>query len=63
MNDCARCWTNYMEAMELSRRVDDPRRRRALIRTAYIWLNRYFDAEDREVDCRERLAQARNRVR
>ena len=63
MNDCARFWTNYMEAIELSRRVDDPRRRRALIRAGYLWLNRYFDAEDREVASRERLARVRNRVR
>ena len=63
MNDCARCWMSYMEAMALSRHVDDPHRRRALIRTAYVWLNRYFEAEDREIARRERLAQTRRTVR
>jgi len=63
MNDCARCWMYYMEAMALSRHVNSPQRRRTLIRTAYVWLNRYFDAEDREIARRERLAQIRSRAR
>jgi hypothetical protein len=63
MNDCARCWMYYMEAMALSRHVNDPQRCRALIHTAYVWLNRYFEAEDREIARRERLADARSRVR
>jgi hypothetical protein len=63
MNDCSRCWTYHMEAMALSRHVGDPQKRRTLIRTAYVWLNRYFDAEDREIARRERLAQSRSRVR
>jgi hypothetical protein len=52
-----------MEAMALSRHVDDAQKRRTLIRTAYVWLNRYFDAEDREIARRERLSQSRSGVR
>ena len=63
MNDCSRCWMYYMEAMALSRHVNDPQERRTLIRTAYVWLNRYFDAEHREVARRERLMETRSRVR
>ena len=63
MNDCSRCWDYYMEAMALARHVDDPQKRRTLIRTAHVWLNRYFDAEDRELARRERLAETRSRVR
>jgi hypothetical protein len=54
---------SYMEAIALSRHVNDPQRRTALIHTAYVWLNRYFEAEDREIARRERLADARSRVR
>jgi hypothetical protein len=35
--------------MKLSRQTSDPSRRKALIREAYIWLQRYFEAEDSEV--------------
>ncbi len=63
MDECSRCWTLYMEAMALSRQVKDPRTRRMLIRTAYLWLDRYFDAEDRQVARLERLAGARSRTR
>jgi hypothetical protein len=35
--------------MVLSRKVTDPAKRRALVREAYIWLQRYFDAEEREL--------------
>ncbi len=59
MNECTRCWTLYMEAMALSRQVKDPRTRRMLIRTAYLWLDRYFDAEDRQVAQCQRLTASR----
>jgi len=49
MYKCTRYWTRYMNTMELSRQVTDPSKRRALIREAYIWLERYFDAEEREL--------------
>ncbi len=56
MDACSHCWSRYMEAMELSRRISDRMARRLLVREAYVWLQRYFDAEDREVARRERLA-------
>ncbi len=56
MNTCSHCWSRYMEAMELSRRTSDRMASRLLVREAYVWLQRYFDAEDREVMRRERLA-------
>ena len=45
-----------MEAMEFSRRTSDRMASRLLVREVYVWLQRYFDAEDREVMRRERLA-------
>jgi hypothetical protein len=45
-----------MDAMILSAQTPDPYTRKALIREAYRWLQRYFDAEDREVARLERLA-------
>ncbi len=56
MDACSHCWFRYMEAMDLSRRISDRTARRLLVREAYVWLQRYFDAEDREVARRERLA-------
>ena len=56
MDTCSHCWSRYMEAMDLSRRISDRTARRLLVREAYVWLQRYFDAEDREVTRRERLA-------
>ncbi len=56
MNTCSHCWSRYMEAMELSRRTADRLARNLLVREAYVRLQRYFDAEDREVMRRERLA-------
>ena len=63
MTDCIYCWTRYMEAIALSKTVQDPLKRRTLIRTAYLWLDRYFEAEDRAVARLERLMEARGRVR
>ncbi len=57
MDACSHCWSRYMEAMELSRRISDRMARRLLVREAYVWLQRYFDAEDREVARRARLAK------
>lgn len=56
MDTCSHCWSCYMEAMGLSRRTSDRMASRLLVREAYVWLQRYFDAEDREVMRRERLA-------
>ncbi len=56
MDACSHSWSRYMEAMDLSRRTSDRMARRLLVREAYVWLQRYFDAEDREVIRRERLA-------
>ncbi len=56
MDACSHCWSRYMEVMDLSRRISDRTARRLLVREAYVWLQRYFDAEDREVARRERLA-------
>jgi hypothetical protein len=52
-----------MEAIALSKQVQDPLKRRTLIRTAYVWLNRYFEAEDRALAQLERLMETRSRVR
>ena len=49
MDRCTRYWARYMYTMALSRQVVDLSKRRALIREAYIWLQRYFDAEEREL--------------
>jgi hypothetical protein len=49
MDKCRRYWTRYMNAMILSRQVPDPSKRSLLIREAYIWLQRYFDAEEQEL--------------
>ena len=49
MNACSHCWSRYMDAMVRSRITSNPSRRKALIREAYTWLQRYFDAEDSEV--------------
>ncbi len=56
MDACSHCWSRYMEAMELSCLTTDRLARNLLVREAYVWLQRYFDAEDREVSRRERLA-------
>ena len=56
MDACSHCWSRYMEAMELSRRTSVRSASGLLVREAYVWLQRYFDAEDREVMRRERLA-------
>ncbi len=56
MDACSPCWSRYMEAMDLSHQVSDRTARRMLVREAYVWLQRYFDAEDRQVIRRERLA-------
>jgi hypothetical protein len=49
MDKCTRYWARYMNRMALSRRVTDPAKRRILIREGYIWLQRYFDAEEQEL--------------
>jgi hypothetical protein len=49
------CWSRYMRAMTLARRHRDPLVRRALIRDAFEWLDRYFDAEDIELARREHM--------
>ena len=56
MDACSHCWSRYMEAMDLSRRISDRTARRMLVQEAYVWLQRYFEAEDREVARRARLA-------
>ena len=63
MNDCSHCWERYMDAMALSHQTRDPKARRALIRAAYTWLQRYFDAEERELARRERFAEAKAKAR
>ncbi len=63
MTDCTYCWARYMQAVALSKKVQDPMKRRTLIRTAYQWLDRYFEAEDRAVARFERFMEARSRVR
>jgi len=55
MDKCTRYWARYMHSMALSRQAADPSRRKVLIREAYIWLQRYFDAEEREL-ARRRVA-------
>jgi len=55
MNVCSHCWSRYMDAMRLSRQASDPALRKALIRVAYTWLHRYFDAEDREMTRQQRF--------
>ena len=55
MNECVQCWSYYTDAMALARRTADPAKRKILIREAYTWLQRYFDAEEREVRRLERL--------
>jgi hypothetical protein len=49
MDKCRRYWTRYTNTMRLSRQVTDPSKRRVLIREAYFWLQRYFDAEEQEL--------------
>lgn len=49
MYKCTRYWARYMNTMALSRQMTDPAKRRALVREAYIWLERYFDAEEHEL--------------
>jgi hypothetical protein len=49
MDKCRRYWTRYTNTMTLSRQVTDPSKRRVLIREAYVWLQRYFDAEEQEL--------------
>jgi hypothetical protein len=56
MKHCTHDWSRYMEAMQLSRCARDPQTRRTLVREAYTWLHRYFDAEDRELARREERA-------
>lgn len=55
MDKCSRCWARYMYTMALSRQVTDLSKRRALIREAYIWLQRYFDAEEHELSRRRSM--------
>jgi hypothetical protein len=45
-----------MDAMVLSREASDPSISKTLIREAYTWLQRYFDAEDQAMAQLERLA-------
>ncbi|MBQ0821775.1 hypothetical protein HPT29_010045 [Microvirga terrae] len=59
MDRCTRYWARYMDAMALSRQARDPAERRALIRQAYIWLQRYFEAEERELARRYIVAAQR----
>jgi hypothetical protein len=49
MDKCRRYWIRYTNTMRLSRQVTDPSKRRVLISEAYIWLQRYFDAEEQEL--------------
>lgn len=49
MYKCTRYWDRYMNTMALSRQVADASKRRVLVREAYIWLQRYFDAEEQEL--------------
>jgi hypothetical protein len=49
MDKCRRYWTRYTNTMTLSRKVTESSKRRVLIREAYIWLQRYFDAEEQEL--------------
>jgi hypothetical protein len=49
MDKCRRYWTRYTITLTLSRKVTDPSKRRVLIREAYVWLQRYFDAEEQEL--------------
>jgi hypothetical protein len=63
MNDCSHCWERYMDATALSHQTRDPKARGALIRTAYTWLQRYFDAEERELARRERFAEAKAKAK
>jgi hypothetical protein len=55
MKHCTHSWSRYMDAMQLSRCARDPKTRRTLVREAYTWLHRYFEAEDRELARREGL--------
>lgn len=55
MKHCTHYWSRYMEAMQLSRCARDPKTRRTLVREAYTWLHRYFQAEDHELARREEL--------
>jgi len=55
MNNCIYCWSCYMRAMRLAGQHPDPSARRALIQDAFVWLDRYFDAEDRELARRENI--------
>jgi len=59
MDKCSHCWRRYMDAMTLSRQVANPSKRRILTREAYIWLQRYFDAEERELARRWHLLAQR----
>jgi len=63
MKDCIYCWTRYMEAVALSKQVGDPLRRKSLIRTAYFWLDRYFEAEDHAVARLDRVMTVRSKAR
>ena len=49
MYKCTRYWARYMNTMALSRKVTDPSKRKALVRDAFIWLQRYFEAEEQEL--------------
>jgi hypothetical protein len=44
-----------MKAMMLAGRRPDPSVRRTLIQEAFVWLDRYFDAEDIELARREHM--------
>jgi hypothetical protein len=56
LDECRHCWERYMVSMSRSRHERDPSIRSAFIRDAYVWLTRYFDAEQRETLRRERIA-------
>ena len=62
MNICSHCWSCYMDAMRLSRETSNPSLRKTLIHVAYVWLHRYFKAEDREITRQQGLV-ARLRLR
>jgi hypothetical protein len=58
MRDCITYWRRYMSLMAASRDPRrDPHHRRNMIRQAYIWLDEYFDAVEREVARNVRLTR------
>lgn len=58
MRDAVTYWRRYMSLMEASRDTgQDARRRRNLIRQAFVWLDEYFEAVEREVARNARIAR------